>query len=712
MSLATSIHGSNTHGRPDPQYELEAFFGNFVAGYIASGGLPTVPASSRTMAAFATTGYVVGSAGELIYVTQPALSITLANTNGIHWLALHKDTSSAVSNWSRRAGSHYLFRQITNQPDNPSGGLVFAKVTVAAGVITAVESVRIPASYRHGNVYDVTDPLFGAIGNGSNNDTAAVQATIDAASAGDTIYFPANKNFVFSGGGVFITKALTLVGSGSTITHTSSKAFTLQAKADIGGFTFASALTSTLVDIALFARNAAGAGYDISGTRIHDNTFGRVSTSIWDDDDQTTDATASGIWVYRNVWNGTYTNATPGDTYNLLDLRGWNDLYIFENRFGVINPERMMKISARCRRIHILDNTLRSLSGTNGKQCIDMFSDAREVIIANNIFDLNANETHCVEEKTGDGSGTFSEPSEILVTNNICKLSTTDTSSGAFAFFGSWGLASVTLTRSLCEVSNNLIVSTFTTNVQANITVRGFTNASVHDNLIWRDISGSAPTFTYGLEVSNCRTIHIVNNEIEYGIILVNGAASHPNATTYTGEPEAVIIHGNTQRSYKSLAAIYVPNATVIQLTITDNILDDSGGGSGSGGFLRLEATTVANLLMTGNQGFTQGATDIVLASAGAISTTAVVLNNTWQKTTVTWNPGVINNGASGFTNVTVLGAKVGDIVTVGMPYASQGAVLDARVSGAGSVLLQLWNFTGGNLTFGSGVWAIQTSRA
>lgn len=179
--MTVSVHGSNTHGKPNSFFELESFFGDALKPYISDGALPTVPASSRTLAAFATAGYVRGSDGELVYVTQPAISLTLANTNGVHWLAIHESTSAAVSSWTRRAGSHYIFRQVTSQPANPTGGLVFAKVTIAAGIITAVDDYRIPLSLAQSEVYDPLDPLYGAAGDGITDDTIPVQAAVTAA---------------------------------------------------------------------------------------------------------------------------------------------------------------------------------------------------------------------------------------------------------------------------------------------------------------------------------------------------------------------------------------------------------------------------------------------------------------------------------------------------------------------------------------------------
>lgn len=47
-----------------------------------------------------------------------------------------------------------------------------------------------------GLVFDVTAPNFGAIGDGSTDDTAAIQAALDAAVDGGTVLFPAGKTYL------------------------------------------------------------------------------------------------------------------------------------------------------------------------------------------------------------------------------------------------------------------------------------------------------------------------------------------------------------------------------------------------------------------------------------------------------------------------------------------------------------------------------------
>jgi len=214
--LSLRADAANTHGTPDEARERQAWFGDGGGPYITAGCLPAVPSSSLTLAAFACTGYVRGSSNELVYVSQDAATVTLANTTGVHWVALHRDTSTAVSSWTRRAGSHYLFRQVTAQPADPSGGLVVAQVTVAGGVVTAVADVRRPASYARAGVFDVTDPLYGAIDDDTTNARTAITAAIAAASQrGGTVYFPYTRTGSYYVSGTAGTKSLPVPVAGA-----------------------------------------------------------------------------------------------------------------------------------------------------------------------------------------------------------------------------------------------------------------------------------------------------------------------------------------------------------------------------------------------------------------------------------------------------------------------------------------------------------------
>lgn len=131
---------ANLHGTlPDTLKETQSICGDLLPPLLLSTTWPTVPGPpGLTLAAFASRGYVRSSGPDLIYVNQPAVTVTVGSAAGLYWLALHRDTHSAVSGWTRRPGSHYLTQQAATQPAHPDGGLVFGYATVAGGVITAV----------------------------------------------------------------------------------------------------------------------------------------------------------------------------------------------------------------------------------------------------------------------------------------------------------------------------------------------------------------------------------------------------------------------------------------------------------------------------------------------------------------------------------------------------------------------------------------------
>ena len=132
---------SNSHMLPDTAHEMMARDGDLLPACVLSETWPAA-AGSMTLPAFATYGYCrAGTPTRLVFVNQPAAAVTLTGSDGVYWLAIHADTHSAVASWSRTPGAHYLWRSSATQPADPSGGLVFAKCTVAAGVVSAVDVV-------------------------------------------------------------------------------------------------------------------------------------------------------------------------------------------------------------------------------------------------------------------------------------------------------------------------------------------------------------------------------------------------------------------------------------------------------------------------------------------------------------------------------------------------------------------------------------------
>jgi hypothetical protein len=164
---------------PYPNSELSA--------WIQSGCAPIVPSpGSLTFAPFACVGFIADSSPlpHARPIMQSLAAVTVPNSATV-WLALHLNTTDTPSgcgggNWTRVIGAHYLTCASTTEPADPFGGTLVQRVTVAGGVITAVDDWRRPASYAKTRVYDVTDSLYNADPLGITNSTAAFQAAANA----------------------------------------------------------------------------------------------------------------------------------------------------------------------------------------------------------------------------------------------------------------------------------------------------------------------------------------------------------------------------------------------------------------------------------------------------------------------------------------------------------------------------------------------------
>lgn len=100
-------------------------------------------------------------------------------------------------------------------------------------------------------------------------------------------------------------------------------------------------------------------------------------------------------------------------------------------------------------------------------------------------------------------------------------------------------------------------------------------------------------------------------------------------------------------------------------------------------------------------------------AVAGQITIAGTGRGNTYHGTylkgSLVWDPGNLIDGAGEVSGVvTVTGATVGDGVRVFPPYSTQGIIYSGTVSAADSVLISLFNKTGGAIDLGSASWKVK----
>lgn len=561
-------------------------------------------------------------------------------------------------------------------------------VTTAGGVKLYVLPV--------GGGFDVR--AFGAVGDGATDDTAAFQVAANAARA---FHLAPGKIYRIAGT-VNVANPLTIDGHGATITMSSNIAFNLTAPMEVYNVNFQSTATGTGRGYAAWSQSS-----NISGTKFVGCKLGRNQIVLRDADVFDGAAANRSIRIMDCTFSGDYTGIPGGDVNNIIDIRGAYDVYVTGCNFDVIGIERFVKISDSCRRVFIQGNSFKCNSTTVGKQAIDLFADTREVNVSDNIVDLTGFTAFC-ENKNGDGaSDGYAEPSEVVVANNIIKMAGALISMTPIAIYGAWGLAEGTLSRATAKVAGNDILLTSTGATAANIVVRGMTHAEIARNTIWRD---DAPTFAIGIEASNNKVQEVVGNQLEYGGILIGTARQHPGGTTYANQPEDTLVASNQVVAFGRLSGILVIGAAPAgRVTISGNTLVAKVG-YGSSGVVEIEAATVAQLSVIGNNGQSLTNADILLTSSAAVLDSRVTANS-WQSGRTAATPGTISAGSTFTVNVTVPGAQIGDTVQVGLPYDMQGANVEARVNASNNVRILIRNQTAGSLTFAAGTFAARTSR-
>lgn len=117
----------------DPDRFRDMFIGFIVSGgtHVTGAGLVHTPDSL--------TAYPGGH-----YITETG-AITYPDSTTHIWVICHKDTTTAVTDWTRVSGTHYLFRN-TGSGTKPAlpvvESAILMKVTTSGGAVTVVEDHR------------------------------------------------------------------------------------------------------------------------------------------------------------------------------------------------------------------------------------------------------------------------------------------------------------------------------------------------------------------------------------------------------------------------------------------------------------------------------------------------------------------------------------------------------------------------------------------
>jgi len=322
----------------------ERFHKQWTAGYVIAGGLHATSGTTTT-ATFACEA--VSSDGR--HWTQSAAAVTYSGGDGTYWLIGHKQTTTALSGWTRQSGTHYLWKVSTTLPALPSASVLLLKVTVAASAVSVVRDFRQPLSYVTRGVFEVTDALYGADRTDTTDATTALQAALTACGdqGGGTGFLPPGTYKTTAP--LLIYKSTTLRGAGYHISfiHTAHSGDAVQSTWPVNastavwirvehlGFTSTASTGAAFVDrggslVDVYAVWVSGHAYGVIFDQTEIATIdasifdGQSITGVWLVNGPDHDATATNYnWTNRiTVSRNQFNTVTTAGHYNMVDDGG------------------------------------------------------------------------------------------------------------------------------------------------------------------------------------------------------------------------------------------------------------------------------------------------------------------------------------------------------------------------------------------------------
>lgn len=200
-------------------------------------------------------------------------------------------------------------------------------LTAAAGPINSSASVTsTPTNDRFNSIINVTDPLYGATGNGSTDDTAAFVAAIAAAGSQDTVYVP-KGNYKITSELLFSSDRFRFIGDGVNITI----------------LEFAPTANGNLIKVS----NGASINFQstIAGFTLtsEDTTYTKVALDIWDVSEmQISDisiAGANGYWRGNSASIGIRTQGREFTTIKNVTVFADKPVQISDNPNSTIDSD-------------------------------------------------------------------------------------------------------------------------------------------------------------------------------------------------------------------------------------------------------------------------------------------------------------------------------------------------------------------------------------
>lgn len=429
--------------------------------------------------------------------------------------------------------------------------------TTVQALLESVNS-KVTAINPVGGYYVVTDPTYGAVGNGTTDDTAAIQAAIAAANTagGGTVYFPP--------GTYVVSASLTLYANVKLIGHKAT--IFLKNASNVSAFVSTSVSNITIEDLKIDANYAnqtssvygialtGGSGhkihrvevqnadygiavidaqnYSISKCKVHDITY--YGISVFADS-----ADSSGFQILDNIAYNCKSSDTPGAGVDGsgINIKGKSD----------VSPKKYMKNGV----------VKGNICYSNGKHGI-------MVICGDSInIDDNVCYSHILNTDTGSGICI----SEACIHINIGGNTSHSNYHAGILLDVATAVAGDSINYGWMNVVGNTVY---------NNTVAGIKNNNVPKvNITSNQIKGGLWGVFFN---QNCQLSTISHNEIED--CTQNGIRMIGNAGPAAGAQENVNVHGNRIENCATevggtLVGLYIEYFT--NVIASDNIFKNNG---------------------------------------------------------------------------------------------------------------------------------------
>jgi hypothetical protein len=621
-------------------------------------------------------------------------------------------------------------------------GLVDAYATAARTLIAPVVNVK----------------GYGAVGDGTTDDTASMQAAFAALSAlgGGTVYIPrTDHNYILSGT-VPLCSNLCVISDGATLEQTAADTAVLQGDGietlRIEGLAFegygadydnASNSTTNIAnaihligtelssDVTVRDCRFNNFGYaaiyfdNVEDFRIEDNIIvGTGNTSVPAGGNY-----QFGISISTHAARGVIAgNDISGTAQGIITAKDFKDLTIAGNTIHDIPGQHGMYLGQGDNLV-VMGNLIRAVNyqGIKLQQEAVHTSISQTVVIANNaVYDTGSHGILITNTDPAQTYNTF----EVTVTGNVINRSTDVTGDAGIDIIsvhnvivannvvrgGGFGVYASNVTDA--AIQNNYIHHTNRTGIH----LTGADSARVHieRNIVRNPGQANIAGVNCGIYINRGATVIVDGNRVSdseaihlYGIFVVNDPTSTSD----------VHLRNNVCSGSSSNSIRFNTSATAIA-EFHNNMYETLGN---YGAFTLVEGRKAR--VYHGTQAPATGTYvvgDLCYNTAPAAGSrlgwvcTVAGTPGTWVAFgeivltgSASWDPGSLADGA-GETSpaITVTGAALGDYVLVAAPYDLQGITCNAYVSAANTVKIRLQNETGGVIDLASGTWNVRIVKA